>query len=700
MTHTLLLHDRLAPPKNHNAYLEVLDPRPRDGCVKVFDVAKRADRYVEVATLTADLYTGKLTLLRPGKPRVSLAAQYQDTELHERVLFIKAAMRRIRDLQKRLDVSFAAAYHYAAEAHREEATPEAKPFPPPSTMYRYRQRELAGLPVLRGDQNKGNRSPRYSQEVINTICSLAELHYLVPQSRWTLALLTDTVNRTVRGSSLVPANGANISQKFVKNTIRRHVQANPDDDRMLPSEAIAGTAIAKQRIRAEAPFERIEQDALHLPFVVETPSGPSSQVWLVYAIDCCTGHPMGWRLVVGSPTDADSLACVEMYMAPVRLKFFGALGIDCTFAACGTPGLIVFDNGAEAKTWRIENLTRLGVDVRHCRARAGQEKPFIERLNRSLKQALEGLAGCTRFEGKDGQRDPVAQEDRLMTLEELERWTVRWLFEDWIHQPLDRLAWDVVLTDSAVKGNTPAERWQHFESSCYAISLPPTRAEWLSALYEHEERTLNRKTGLTLDGMNYKGDELPGLIHRHGDGQKVHVLYNPDDFRYAYVNEGDDLPLVPLVNEHVRPESPAWTFSEAKARLKLAQSSVKRAPQAEKFRDALHEQVVADSLAPKRKKPSKREQNRETTQREKHAGAVKRAAQQLGPCHHPSRLHAGPTKLQAFRRQSLHQRLLRCSTTWPRCPCWTVAMEVCCDLIHQSPALGNQNLRNPAPRLR
>ena len=644
MTHILLLKDRLVPPKNHDAYLEVLDPRPRDGCIKVFDATKRIDRYVEVAVLQDELHSGKLTLLRAGKPRVSQAMQYQDADLHKKVLFIKDVMRRIRTYQRRLEVSFAMAYQYAADAYREEATPEADPFPPQSTMYRYRKRELDGLPVLRGNANKGNRSPRYSQEVVNTICSLAELHYLVAQSRWTLESLADTVNRTVRAADLLPAGCANISQKFIRNTIRRYLQANPEDDRMLPSEAIAGTAIAKQRIRAELPFERIEQDALHLPFVVKTPSGLSSQVWLVHAIDCCTGHPMGWCLVVGAPTDSDSLDCAEMYMAPVRLTHLAALGVDCVFAACGTPGLIVFDNGAEAKTWRIENLKKLGVDVKHCRARAGQEKPFIERLNRSLKEALTTLGGCTRFEGKDGQRDPVALGDPLMTLKELERWIVRWLYEDWIHQRLNRLTWDVVLTDSAVKGNTPAERWQHFESSCYAISLPPPRAEWLSALYVHELRTLNRKTGITLKEMNYKGDELPGLIHRLGEGQKVRVLYNPDDFRFVYVNEGDDLPLVTLVNEHIRPETPAWSFREAKDRLKLEQSSVKVAPQAEKFRNDINDKRISDSLAPKRKKPSKREQNRETTQREKHARAVQRAAEQPRPLPPPQAFARRPDK--------------------------------------------------------
>lgn len=634
MTHTLLLHDRLAPPKNHDAYVEVLDPRPRDGCIKVFDVALRADRYVELARLKDELYAGKLTLMRVGKPRLSLAAQPDDAALHEKIRLIRAAMRRIHEVQKQLGVSFAAAYRYAAEAYRKEATPLSPPFPTASTAYRYRHRERAGLPVLRGDKNKGNRVPRYPQEVLNTICRLAEQHYLVPHSRWSLKQLTDAVNRQVRGSFL-PMDRPSISTKFVKHTILRLASVDPEYDRMLPTQVVAGKAIAKQRLRVELPFERVEQDALHLPFVATTSDGVSSQLYLVHAIDCSTSYPLGWRLVVGAPTDADSLDCVELYMAPLKAKRFKALGIDHDMNVCGTPGLLVFDNGPENKGERIKNLERLGVDVKHCRARAGQEKPFIERLNRSLKEALEGLSGCTRLDGRDGQRDPVALGDELMSVDELERWIVRWLYEKWIHTPLERLNWDVVLTGS-VEGNTPAARWRHFEASCLAVSLPPSRAEWLAALYEHRQCRLSSKTGITLDTLHYKGDALPGLIHRYGDSREVRVLFNPDDFRYVYVYEGDELPLVTLLHEHLRPDTPAWSFREAKERLKGQKSKSATAPEAQKFADDLHATVVAHSLAPKRKKPSAYERNRQTAQREKHKRAVIRASEQPRPLPPPT----------------------------------------------------------------
>ena len=639
MIHTLLLHDRLASPTNAAAYVEVIDPRPRDGHIKVFDSAARADRYIELKKRAEELYVGKLVLFRAGKPRVSLVEQHDDIALHERTRFIRTALKRIHELEAQLGMSFAAAYRHAADDYRLAATSLAEPFPPLSTAYRYRQRELAGLPLLRGDKNKGNRLPRYSQEVLDTISVLAKRYYLVPQSRWSLKRLTDAVNRDVQGR-LLPAGRPPVSLKFVKNTIRRLVSTDPERDRMLPTDVDSGKSIARHRIRAEAPFERAEQDALHLPFVVQTASGVGSQLNLVHAIDCCTGYPLGWRLVVGAPTEADSLECIEMFMAPIKSKRFKALGVDHGMNVCGTPGLLVFDNGPETKGERIHNLERLGVDVKHCRARAGQEKSFIERLNRSLKEALEALPGCTRFDGRDGQRDPLTLGDKLMTFEELEQWIVRWLYEHWAHQPLERLVWDVVLTGRA-QGNTPAERWRHFEASCVPISLPPTRAEWLAALYEHRRCRLNSKSGVTLETLHYKGEELPELIHRYGDGASVHVLFNPDDFRYVYVYEGDSLPLVTLGHEHLRPETPAWPFKEAKERLKRQKSKSTIAPEAKKFADELHTEVVAHSMAPKRRKPSKNERNRETAEREKHTRAVTRAAKHPGPLPPPKANSSG-----------------------------------------------------------
>jgi putative transposase len=166
--------------------------------------------------------------------------------------------------------------------------------------------------------------------------------------------------------------------------------------------------------------------------------------------------------------------------------------------------------------------------------------------------------------------------------------------------------------------------------------LPPSRAEWLAALYSHVERRLSRKTGITIDGFHFKGENLLGLIDKHGEQRYLHVLYNRDDFREVYIYEGDDVPLIELKNELATEETPAYSFAEAKEKLKKHRAGFKPAPQAEKFDHDLHQEIMSDAMAPKRKRPSRRQQNQETKARTRETEAVKRAAQRPAPPLHPS----------------------------------------------------------------
>src|SRR3546814_10734166 len=186
-------------------------------------------------------------------------------------------------------------------------------------------------------------------------------------------------------------------------------------------------------------------------------------------------------------------------------------------------------------------LPALGIDIKHCKARHPHEKPYIERLNRSLKEALETLPGCTRMDGKDGQRDPISLGDACMTAEELERWVVRWYYESWVHSPLKRLV-STNIYNGERAGATPAARWEHITQD-RPLPLPPTRHAWSLALFEHPERTLSRKTGITVGGgLSYRGENLGYLIAKYGENP-VKVLVNPDDFRQVFVYEGDDLQI-------------------------------------------------------------------------------------------------------------------------------------------------------------
>lgn len=648
--------DRLVLSSQPDAYWEVLDARIHAGAVQVFDASRREARYVDEASIRASISDGSLVLHRKGMPRVGIPAQYDNPALHARVRLLHDLLRRIDGIQARLGLSFNAAIPRARANYLEEnaGNPLASAFPSRATLFRAHRNQRLGLPVLKGDRNKGNRTPRYPSHLVEFMKDVIRDTYLATESKWTALDLTRYINRESRRRGL--HDGAHdISFKFVSSVVQS-LTTDAEYDRMDPLKRVAGKSFAKKRIRAAVPFARIEQDTLHLPFVVRTMHGVTRSVNLVLAVDACTGYPVGWHLTAGAPREMDSLRCLALYLTPAKAARFKALGIDHAMNVYGTPLQVIFDNGPETKGGRIVRLQLLGVDIKHCKAKEAQGKPFIERLNRSLKEALQLLPGCTRFEGRDGQRDPEALGDELMSLEDLEKWVVRWLYESWVNTPLERLRWDELLVD-AVKGKTPLERLRYLtEEMGHPITMPPSQQEWMAALYEHKTCTLSAKTGITLGhGFRYKGDAIAYLLQKYGDRAQLHVVYNPDDFRQVHVYEADGLPLVTLTHEHATGDSPAWTFAEAKERLDASIAN-QACPQAkEQFLHDLDDAVTAKPGKSRRKAKArgKREEDQQTVRRAKDYLAVARtlerplaSAAPFGPApssHPPAPLQQAPS---------------------------------------------------------
>jgi putative transposase len=625
MMSDLRIGDKLARPGEPDSYFEVLDGHIHAGTIHIFDSEKREARYVDEARIRACISSGDLVLHRKGMPRVSIVAQYGNPALHAKVRLLQDALRRIDAVRAKLNLSFDAAIPLAREAYDKQHAGElvARAFPSRATLFLAHKKQLLGLPVLKGDKNKGNTKARYSKDLVEFVEGVIRDHFLVTESRWTVLNLTGYINREARRRGLHIAKH-DISRKFVAIAIYS-LTADAEYDRMDPLNRVAGKSFAKNRIRAPFPFARIEQDAVHLPFVVQTPHGVTRTLYLVLAVDVCTGYPVGWHFVIGSPREMDSLRCLEMYLTPAKAARFKELDIAHESNIFGTPTQLIFDNGPETKGSRIYNLEMLEIDVKHCKAKEAQGKPFIERLNKSLKEALQGLPGCTRFEGKDGKRDPEALGDELPTINKLERWIVRWLYEDWPNKPLERLGWDELLVDS-VKGKTPLERMKYMtEEREHPITLPPPRQQWMAALFEHKQCILSAKTGISLmHGFRYKGDAMSYLLGKYGDHAQLHVVYNPDDFRQAYVYEEDNLPLVTLTHEHVREDTPAWTFAEVKARLDAGLADWTIPAEKQKFLDDLDEATTRKSKARNSKSRSKREENKQTVARAKDQSAIQR----------------------------------------------------------------------------
>jgi putative transposase len=607
---------------------------PRIQRVKVIDMEHSDERLIDEAELRAKVASGEIRVVRKGAPQAAALHTLTAAEDEANQVALQF-LHELQSMRVKYGVSFHKAYSYLAQA----SSADRQQLPVPvslSQAYRLWERERNGAPLRMGHAAKGFRGPRYKPDVYERIEALAREYLLTTHSRWNATVLTELVNLTLHKENILPKT-QKVSRHLVKRIVHTRVHPDPSHKRLLARDAKAAKAVAAKKTRIARPFERVEQDALHLPWVIRTPYGDSRNVWLVHAIDCCTSIPLGWCLVIGSPRVPDTLKCIETILFPKK-RLFEALGLSYDFDIYGTPAWILFDNGPENKSDRLPRLSRLSITVNRLEAYQPQKKAFIERMNRSLKTYLETLPGCTRFDGKDGERDPVALGDPVMTLAEMERWIVRFYFEHWVNNPLDRLA-ESVFVDNEDLGNTPLKRYRVLteERGC-PIPLPPSVDAWRSAIYEQHYRTLSRKTGISYRDYHFKGDQLPYLINQFGE-TKVKILVDPDDYRWVYVVDKDGRTLVSLVNEETSEITPAYSFDEADA--KWPKKGPKDAASENLRQDVLNRSTEgpskgrnsrADGPAP----TGKAAKSRLTTERARHDAAVKRSAANPLPPRRPN----------------------------------------------------------------
>ncbi|KVR99533.1 hypothetical protein [Burkholderia vietnamiensis] len=240
--------DKLALPGKADSYFEVIDGRLHAGAIQLFDVEKSEALYVKYDDIRAQISEGRLVLHRKGMPRVSIAAQYDNPELHGKVCLLNDTLRRIDAIRDQRGLSFNAAIPLAREAYlMENGDKPVRSFPSRATLYRAHCDQLLGLPVLKGDKNKGNATARYSKDLIEFVEEVIQNEFLVTDSKWTVLDVTRYVNREGRRRGLHVAKHA-ISRKFVCAAIRG-LTVDAQYDRMDPLTRVAGKSFAKKRIR-------------------------------------------------------------------------------------------------------------------------------------------------------------------------------------------------------------------------------------------------------------------------------------------------------------------------------------------------------------------------------------------------------------------------------------------------------------------
>lgn len=469
----------------------------------------------------------------------------------------------------------------------------------------YRLNETALIPAY---STRGNHKNRYDQRLTEVTLQLIENLYAQIHSKITIQKLTDLTNHVAKKEDIISTD-TEVSRKFVRNVLIHQWNVDKDYKRLDPRTSKSAKAVASNRIKVGAPLHRVEMDTLHLPFIAKSSLGLVDNLHVILAIDCETSMPLSWWLITTKPTTEDTLQCIERAIYP-KNDTFKKMSIKSEVDPYGTMLNLILDNGPENSRHRLANLAEVGINLNWVEANAGHRKPFIERLNGSLKRALEVLPGCTRFKNKDGVRTEAALNDSLLTFEELEHWIVKWLFERWPHTRLDRFVTaDYSLVEEL--GITPSERWKNYEKKLLLPISPPLE-KWRSLRFVHVERTISHKTGISLHGFDFRGDNLRSLINQFGVGAKVNVLYNPFDYRTVYVRDKSKQELIMLVNSEVTSSTPAFPFDTAKERRNTVKSSYKNHPIAQQFDTDINELVLTQDNKSKSKRANQKEHKKNT----------------------------------------------------------------------------------------
>lgn len=585
----LNLNDELFDVELNAVTMTVASAELVAGHVDVFVHARKAKDMVLYEDIRKQICDGILRIRRSGMPRIS-ATEAQDATLDLLTMRALDVVRQVREHATTYGVSHCKAYSALKKEHDKrskadasQAEPDAKAltedFPSRATVYRYIRRDREGRPVIFANANRGNRAPRYKDEVTNLVKTVCKQELLKPNSRWTIRDVTKMCNRRLHDDGVLEQH-ERMSNKYVRAVIYEQLSTDPELDRTDPKLRAAQKSVAKGRLRVDGLLQRVEQDGLHLPWCLRTEFGDARNIHIVHAICCATSIPLGFHVVIGSPRESDGLQCVETYLFS-KEAWFKELGIENGPDLYGTPVTIYFDNGPEAKGARMGRLTQIGAAPVYLKSRHPQKKPFIERLNRSVKEELQTLHGSTRFDDEDGMRDPELLDDLPMPLPEFKRWLARFYFEEWVDKPLERFISSVFVDDRAL-GNTPRERFENMAfRDGHVYPLPPDPNKWRMVKYNQELRTLSRKSGISFADFRFRGENLPRLITRFGE-TLVKVLVNPDDFRTVWVLDGEE--MIPLTNIDTDETTPAYTFQEAKAMLVEAGVSIEETEQSKQFR--------------------------------------------------------------------------------------------------------------------
>ncbi|MBA3014897.1 MAG: DDE-type integrase/transposase/recombinase [Desulfobulbaceae bacterium] len=407
-----------------------------------------------------------------------------------------------------------------------------EPQKPPhwTTVFRWKKNYLeAGkdITALTGEEyNKGNRKPRYPDEVINIVEQSIETIYLTRERKTIQDTLDNAKAAVIKENHLRPSS---IYLPFPTRTlVKGMISQLPAFDKYA---ARHGRTAAIKKFRSvqshrttNAPLERAEIDHTILDlFVIDDRNGlPLGRPYVTACIDDYTRCLLGINIGFEPPSHLSVSRCLKHAFLPKIELNQVYPSINKKWNAHGVMRELVVDNGLEFHSQSLEKACfMLGIEIHYAPRKVPWFKGKIERFFNTFNKGIAHGNPGTTFRNIFEKDDYNPEKHAVVRLSILREIIYIWVV-DYYHQKNHRAL-----------GLSPASMW---DSSIHSEDIPlPDNPAIIDAIMGRKElRKLTHK-GIELSGLLYNSPELTELRRKHGDSIDVEISVDDGDIGSIYV---------------------------------------------------------------------------------------------------------------------------------------------------------------------
>lgn len=418
-----------------------------------------------------------------------------------------------------------------------------------ATVLRWKRKYIEGgkdiHALVEQHQKKGNRTHRYTADVMGFVTQAVETTYLTRERKTVQDTVDKALALTIYENKLRPA--ADRLPLPTRRLVERMIYEAPAFDRDVARHGHVAAvrkyrAVLGHRVTA-APLERAEIDHTQLDLhVIDSMSGlPMGRPYVTACIDDHTRCILGLHIGFEPPSYVTVAHCLKHAFLPKTGLRTTYPAIQNDWKAYGVMSELVVDNGMEFHSKALEQACgSLGIEIHYAARKTPWFKGKIERFFGTMERGVAHGTPGTSFANiiDKGDYDPLKH--AVITLEKLQEIINLWVV-DVYHQQVHRriscppsVMWDnnIVVSD---------------------IRVPANPKELDIVMGKSASRKLTHK-GVEIDFLYYNSDELRTLRMREGGKLNVEVRINDSDLGHIFV-------ISPDKSQHF--QVPAVAFSYA-----------------------------------------------------------------------------------------------------------------------------------------